>query len=1156
MKFLVTILSCLLFYSNAFEYTIIEKPAEATELSPRGVGSNIAVFREGNYGNGFLYSIFKKNLENGNWENTTVTFDSSFFTGAGYNGDLAIVGGVTRDDIIILQYRDSTDSFRGKIVRLPWVNDNLGTPVYSSTKYDNNIIDAISEDGKFIIDHTSTTVSTLYWTGSDYASAPTFTIAYSTSVKFFIGDDYILYGEQYYSTNLPAFTRGTVSYRTWQGTSWSNVIAQFDPPTARPDNDRRAYDCGSTMFRTKNKVYVHCSECANSASFPYAGCYYTYNFDGTTASSPSNYIFPNQNQGTISGNHPKHGEIRATMSNKFGLLEQSTNTNPLILSNNDDLNLDTAGVLTMPAEAASVIFPQNSNYPQYVYNKHVVYIFSSSSDGAIPQHANVIYNLESTTTSLTVPSIAKTAEMLNPEANTNLRNSHIVDDLLVTCSGNIYHDGSPTRGAIIMFKRNPSTGEWTEQARAGPGSQDGGDFTISFCSSDTSLSFDGTTIAVGAISKDGLVETSAGAVFVYETDGNTITFKTILYPPEEYANSHFGIAVSVNGNIMAIGDQYCDRDGRSGVGCAFIFTKTNGVWDSGIALADPLPDMVANNRYGQFASTDGTTVIFSSTGYGPTNPKGFVSIHTFNGTDWVLDDVLYGQSGPTTTSFGNGIDVDGEWIIATASAGKVHLFKKTGENWNFEMFLERSDPPMLSTDSDGQVKKLSIKYPIIVVSASTSSKFAYNSDGMVTMWVHDGTNWVNDDTKTFKFLFDQEATTTWNTGVTVETDGASIALDQRTFQTAGLASVGRTVILPIFQSCISSAQCQTDQYCGANGICKSAISCTNHVNCVGEFLSGRLPYCNPTTLKCNDLYTGTCSSLKGCDFAHKKFKAESNKLGSVTQSIALSNITKSREAVKSIYTSLYSGSVNITQTLDTFIVGSETAVFNYDLFSNYNDDETLLNHIKSIVCPEQLLDICEISTATRRLLSEARSLQSEITVEITYTIDSVLFDELVANGTSFSDGSSFEQALADALGVTTNDITLSAVNGELVIEYVVSQEASGDDPLTEENIAALQQVSTALNNITSTVQTELGLNEGDITSNTIDYCSGRTCNGRGTCDPETGICTCTDTNYWGVNCETSVNCNNGVKDVDSAYCICDYPEFGQRCENTKDCSNC
>jgi hypothetical protein len=179
---------------------------------------------------------------------------------------------------------------------------------------------------------------------------------------------------------------------------------------------------------------------------------------------------------------------------------------------------------------------------------------------------------------------------------------------------------------------------------------------------------------------------------------------------------------------------------------------------------------------------------------------------------------------------------------------------------------------------------------------------------------------------------------------------------------------------------------------------------------------------------------------------------------------------------------------------------------------------------------------------------------NEITVEITYSIDSDLFDSLAANGTSFSDGSEFEQALAGALGLNTTDIVVSAVTGTLTIEYVVSDEATGDDPLTQENLQALVEVESELTTITNTVLAELGLSENDITSNSIDYCTDRDCNGRGTCDSSTGVCTCTDTNYWGVNCETLVNCNDGIKDPEQAYCICQYPQFGQRCENTKDCT--
>jgi len=263
-----------------------------------------------------------------------------------------------------------------------------------------------------------------------------------------------------------------------------------------------------------------------------------------------------------------------------------------------------------------------------------------------------------------------------------------------------------------------------------------------------------------------------------------------------------------------------------------------------------------------------------------------------------------------------------------------------------------------------------------------------------------------------------------------------------------------------------------------------------------------------------------------------------------------SNVTVARAMVKRLYTDLKSTTA-ITQEIDAFVAGTEYATLPMTLFTDYANTPALLAHIRSIVCPPEVIELCAIEIpdeARRRVLDEG-----SISVEITYTINSELFESLAVNGTSFSDGSAFEEALAALLGVNSSEISLSAVSGKLVIEYVVTEEAAGDDPLSEANLAALQAVRDELAVITAALVSELGLDPVDVSTSDIDFCSGRDCNGRGTCNADTGVCFCTDTDYWGINCETVVNCNGGTKVPNEAYCACEYPDYGLRCASTVDC---
>lgn len=182
----------------------------------------------------------------------------------------------------------------------------------------------------------------------------------------------------------------------------------------------------------------------------------------------------------------------------------------------------------------------------------------------------------------------------------------------------------------------------------------------------------------------------------------------------------------------------------------------------------------------------------------------------------------------------------------------------------------------------------------------------------------------------------------------------------------------------------------------------------------------------------------------------------------------------------------------------------------------------------------------------------SQALAQDIIVSFTYTITGSVFDPLEAGG-NFTDPD-FKAALATATSANVDNITIAAADDTLTVDFVVAQEATGDDPLTISNKAAIDDMAANSATITSTIETELSIVSFDLTGPTIDRCKSRDCNSRGTCDSDVGVCECTDTDYWGVNCETLVNCNNGVKDNDTAYCNCDYPEFGERCEGTQDCT--
>lgn len=385
--------------------------------------------------------------------------------------------------------------------------------------------------------------------------------------------------------------------------------------------------------------------------------------------------------------------------------------------------------------------------------------------------------------------------------------------------------------------------------------------------------------------------------------------------------------------------------------------------------------------------------------------------------------------------------------------------------------------------------------------------------------------------------------------------GESLVVSEQSWTDSnGILKVGRVQIIAV-PPCAASIECDTGSYCAAVNLKCAQKVCAVHGDCFGEFMSGRIPFCNTVSGFCEDKFAGTCSSVPTCTIAADKKISSLNSIGSITHSVTTTNTSTAREAVKTLTTDILSGT-SITNEVYVFVNAEETAVFSSELFDN-RDDATVLAHIKTLICADISEELCTISIPARRMLSDdARELTTSIIVSVTYEVDLAAFNTLQASS-SFSEPS-FIAALAAAAGVNVSDVIVNSATGAFTIDYIVTDEATGNDPLSEAALQAIADLEADIDTITAAVISALGLNSNDVSDAVVDKCGPRDCNGRGTCSASTGACTCTDINYWGINCETLVDCSTGEIIVmdGGAYCKCKYPQFGERCVDVKDCTAC
>lgn len=225
-------------------------------------------------------------------------------------------------------------------------------------------------------------------------------------------------------------------------------------------------------------------------------------------------------------------------------------------------------------------------------------------------------------------------------------------------------------------------------------------------------------------------------------------------------------------------------------------------------------------------------------------------------------------------------------------------------------------------------------------------------------------------------------------------------------------------------------------------------------------------------------------------------------------------------------------------TITTNVSVVERGAVNFGLIDllNNNTNGLLEEKIKQVRCGNP--NDCEIEidyyVRRRRVLSAGGDVSFTLTFDESVT--GVLFDD-----------TTFEDELIQALDISnTTNVTIKSYGGNVTVIATLKADPSSD-PLGTDLIDTARDLKDDMKSII------LGLVSASDVLIQLDLCpDARDCYGRGTCDTQTGICECSG-DFWGINCETVCECVNGGECRD-AYCHCQWPNYGLRCELEKnDC---
>jgi len=205
------------------------------------------------------------------------------------------------------------------------------------------------------------------------------------------------------------------------------------------------------------------------------------------------------------------------------------------------------------------------------------------------------------------------------------------------------------------------------------------------------LSAAGKPLAVGALYDDVSGNADQGSVTVYGRSGKSWVEEKVLVAENGSAEDWFGysVAVSADGNTLAIGAVYADVNGNKDEGAVSVFARSGGAWSlqktlniSGGSAGDLFGYAVA-------LSADGSTLAVGaiSDDVNANVDQGSVSVFARTGTAWKEQQVITLDNGTASGNFGWSVSLstDGNTLAAggpNQGAGKAAVFTRSGGTWS------------------------------------------------------------------------------------------------------------------------------------------------------------------------------------------------------------------------------------------------------------------------------------------------------------------------------------------------------------------------------------------------------------------------------------------------------------------------------------------
>ena len=226
----------------------------------------------------------------------------------------------------------------------------------------------------------------------------------------------------------------------------------------------------------------------------------------------------------------------------------------------------------------------------------------------------------------------------------------------------------------------------------------------------TSLSLDGSYLAVGAPFDDSSNTLNTGAVYIFKRTGSTWALEQELSDQSSgftdlKRGDEFGTFVALDGERLAVGVPKDQGTSGAGTGAVYIFKRTGSTWALEQELSDQssgFTDLKAGDAFGTSLSLEGSYLAVGAPlddGYTGTD-TGAVYIFKRRLEKWHLEYEVSAQVSKLkfekSAEFGKSLSLDGSYLAVGApldngytgtDTGAVYIFKRTGSTWALEQEL-------------------------------------------------------------------------------------------------------------------------------------------------------------------------------------------------------------------------------------------------------------------------------------------------------------------------------------------------------------------------------------------------------------------------------------------------------------------------------------